>query len=80
VKFATNTTLGNTSSPIIDVSGNLGFFSSSGSFGGGSKILYIANATTVPSSNPSVGGILYVSGGALKFRGVDGTITTIAPA
>jgi hypothetical protein len=48
--------------------------------GNGSKVIYIANATTVPSSNPSGGGILYVEAGALKYRGSSGTITTIAPA
>lgn len=48
--------------------------------GGGSGVIAIANATTVPASNPSGGGVLYVEGGALKYRGSSGTITTIAPA
>lgn len=34
----------------------------------------------VPSTNPSGGGVLYSEGGALKWRGSGGTITTIAPA
>lgn len=42
--------------------------------------LFIANASTVPSSNPSGGGLLYVEGGALKYRGSSGTVTTIANA
>lgn len=50
------------------------------SAGGGTLVVFIANAGTVPSSNPSGGGILYVQAGALKYRGSSGTITSIAPA
>lgn len=50
------------------------------SFGGGEDVLFIANASPIPSANPTGGGIIYVEGGALKFRGSSGTITTIAPA
>ncbi len=46
----------------------------------GAKVLYIANASTVPSSNPSGGGVIYVEGGALKYRGSSGTVTTLASA
>jgi hypothetical protein len=46
----------------------------------GSGIVYIANAATVPASNPTGGGVLYVEGGALKYRGSSGTVTTIAAA
>lgn len=49
-------------------------------FGGGSKVVGLANASTVPSSNPTGGGVLYVEGGALKYRGSGGTVTTIALA
>lgn len=48
--------------------------------GSGEKVIAIANATTVPSSNPTGGGVLYVEGGALKYRGSSGTVTTIAAA
>lgn len=54
-------------------------FASTGSFGGGVKCLFIANATTLPTTNPTGGGILYCSGGALVYRGSSGTVTTIAP-
>jgi hypothetical protein len=37
------------------------------------------NALSIPNSNIS-GGSLYVENGALKFRGGNGTITTIANA
>lgn len=63
------------------VKGNISLHvSASGSFGGGIGVTFIANATTVPSSNPTGGGVLYVEAGALKFRGSSGTVTTIAPA
>jgi len=68
----------NTEAMRIDSSGNLGFGTTS--VGGGVVVIAIANATTVPTSNPSGGGILYVQGGALKYRGSSGTITTIAAA
>ena len=50
------------------------------SYGGGVGVIGIANATTVPTSNPTGGGILYVEAGALKYRGSSGTVTVIAPA
>lgn len=50
------------------------------SYGSGVGVIAIANATTVPSTNPTGGGVLYVEGGALKYRGSSGTVTTIAPA
>jgi hypothetical protein len=49
-------------------------------FGGGVRVIGIINATTVPASNPTGGGILYVEAGALKYRGSSGTVTTIANA
>ena len=54
--------------------------SGTASLGGGAGVIGIANAGTVPSSNPTNGGILYVEAGALKYRGSGGTITTIANA
>ena len=50
------------------------------SFGGGQAVIFIGNATTVPTTNPAAGGILYVSSGALVYRGSSGTVTTIAAA
>jgi hypothetical protein len=57
---------------------NIGFGTSS--FGGGTRVIGIANATAVPSTNPAGGGLLYVEAGVLKYRGSSGTVTTIAPA
>lgn len=48
--------------------------------GGGSGIVSIANATTAPTSNPTLGGFQYSVSGALTWRGSSGTVTTIAPA
>lgn len=46
----------------------------------GDGVIYIANANTNPSSNPVGGGVLYVSAGALVYRGTGGTVTTLALA
>jgi len=43
------------------------------------KVIGMANATA-PTTSPAGMGQLYVEGGALKFRGSSGTVTTIAPA
>lgn len=43
-------------------------------------VISMKNVTTPPAGNPSGGGILYVEGGALKYKGSAGTVTTIAPA
>lgn len=63
----------------ITPSGNFGI-NTSGQFGAGVKVIGLANATTVPTTNPSAGGVLYAEAGALKWRGSSGTITTIAAA
>lgn len=45
---------------------------------GGYPVFAMKNATVVPTSNPTAGGVLYVESGALKYRGQGGAITTIA--
>ena len=59
--------------------GNVGFRTSS-QFGAGQGVIAMANASVAPSVNPANGGVLYVEGGALKYRGSSGTVTVIAPA
>lgn len=49
-------------------------------WGGGIGVILLTNANTTPSSNPTGGGLLYVSAGALVYRGSSGTVTTIANA
>lgn len=46
----------------------------------GEPVLIMLNATTVPSTNISGGGVIYVEAGALKYRGSSGTITTLGIA
>jgi len=50
------------------------------SWADGVKVIGIGNATTVPTTNPSNGGILYAEAGALKWRGSSGTVTTLGAA
>jgi hypothetical protein len=63
----------------LGAGGNIGFRTTS-QFGKGQGVIAIANASVVPSINPADGGILYVEEGALKYRGANGTVTTLAPA
>ena len=43
------------------------------------KVIGMTNATA-PTTSPAGMGQLYVEGGALKYRGSSGTVTTIAAA
>ncbi len=61
------------------LSGNLGINTTS-QFGSGVGVIGITNATTDPTTNPTGGGVLYASSGALKWRGSSGTVTQIAAA
>ena len=72
---------GNTAYPVVfkGGSGNVGI-GTVDQFGGGAKVIGLANAGTIPASNPTGGGVLYAEAGALKWRGSSGTITTIAVA
>lgn len=77
---------------IKDASGNVGikfqgvnanlslFTSSTANYGGGTKVAFIANAGTAPTTDPTGGGILYAEAGALKWRGSSGTVTELAAA
>jgi hypothetical protein len=58
------------------VIGSQGNSLSSGLAGG----IAMANAATAPAATPSGGGVLYVSAGALLYKGSSGTVTTIASA
>lgn len=63
----------------INSVGNLGINTTS-QFGSGKKVIGIANAEVIPTTDTPDGGVLYVENGALKFRGSSGTVTTIAEA
>lgn len=49
------------------------------SFGAGTNVLKLQDGTA-PTANPTAGGFLYVTTGALNYRGSGGTVTAIAPA
>ena len=57
--------------------GNLGIGATT-EFGSGARVIGIANAETIPTANPTGGGVLYVEDGTLKYRGPSGTVTTLA--
>jgi hypothetical protein len=42
--------------------------------------VFIADVANEPTTNPVGGAFLYAHEGALKVRGANGTVTTIAPA
>jgi hypothetical protein len=68
----------NTNKFVISDQANVGI--GQDTFGTSSKfVLAMANATA-PTTSPAGCGQLYVEGGALKYRGSSGTITTIAVA
>ncbi len=73
------TAAGSSAHVILMAAGGVGI-GTRDQFGGGGRVIGIANASTVPSSNPAGGGVLYVESGALKYRGSSGTVTTIANA
>lgn len=63
----------------LDQTGNLsvGGDMSTG-MGGGVGVLGLANATTVPATNPVGGPVIYGEGGHLKARSTDGTVTNLS--
>lgn len=62
----------------LDASGNL-LVGTTAAGTSAASVIGMANATA-PTTSPAGMGQLYVEGGALKFRGSSGTVTTIAPA
>jgi hypothetical protein len=46
----------------------------------GERIIYISNASNVPTSDPVGGGYLYVQSGQLRYRGSSGSVTILANA
>lgn len=47
---------------------------------GGVGVIALKECTTPPPNTPIGAGVLFVSSGALKYKGTSGTVTTIAPA
>jgi hypothetical protein len=48
------------------------------SYGGGTGVVFLANASTPPSSNPTGGGVLYSSSGTLSWMGSSGPASGLA--
>ena len=65
---------------VVSGSRNLQLAGGTLGVGGGAGVIGITNATTVPTSNSTVGGILYVDTGALKYIGTSGSAATIVNA
>ncbi|QMP84567.1 tail fiber protein [Streptomyces phage Endor2] len=66
---------------VIYAKAGVQFGATSTDFGGGAGgILGIKDATTVPSTNPTGGVVVYSEGGVLKFRKPDGTVVTVGDA
>lgn len=63
----------------ITSAANIALFAT-GSYGSGTLVLFVGNASANPSANPTAGGILYSTGGAGTWRGSGGTVTTFGPA
>ncbi len=59
---------------------NLSLLTATKSYGGGVGVIFLPNASTNPSTNPTGGGVLYVNAGALTYRGSGGTVTVLGPA
>jgi hypothetical protein len=64
-------------SEFVGVEGSVGV-GTLNEFGSGDGVLGIGNATTPPPLTPTGGGVMFVEGGALKYKGSSGTVTTIA--
>ena len=65
---------------VLGVQRNVGLATNNPNFGSGQQVVFIGNSGSVPTLDPTGGGILYVENGALKYRGSSGTVTTIANA
>lgn len=72
--------IGSNNADGVVINTNCSFGAGNPSYGGGTGVVNIQNAGVLPTSNPTGGGVLFVQGGALKWRGSSGTVTTIANA
>lgn len=69
------------SQPFVFFPGTVGVNGAGGTqMAGGVGVAAFKNAETVPSGTPTGGGVLYVEGGALKYRGSSNTVTTLGVA
>ncbi len=57
---------------------NISLFQALGSFGNGKNVVFIANATTAPTGNPTGGGDLFVMNGDGYWRNPNGLVQSIS--
>lgn len=62
----------------VRVGTNLQVGGLSGTFGSGTGVMGVSNATVVPTANPSGGVVGYAEGGVFKIREPSGTITPVS--
>lgn len=79
---ARDVTLFRAAAGVLETAGTLhagtNFRLNTTSLGGGSGVLAMANASVVPASNPTGGGVLYASGGHLYWLGSSGSAVELA--
>lgn len=78
ILYAGNTTVLTSGGTDVQVPINTSLGASAPTYGSGTRIVYIGNASAVPTNNPSSGGFLFVDSGTLKYRGPSGTVTPLA--
>jgi hypothetical protein len=56
---------------------NMSLLTNTKSYGGGIGVVYMPNANTVPTTNPTGGAIVYMDSGVLKWRDTAGNVYTL---
>lgn len=56
---------------------NIGVGDTGAPFGGGVRVFGLQNASTVPTTNPTNGVVMYSQGGVLRVRQTDGAVITV---
>lgn len=60
--------------------GNIAIQNAPVSWQSGERVLFVGDAATLPTGNPTSGGFMFSDSGAGKWRGSSGTVTTFGPA
>ena len=63
----------------LQIDGNVAFGGQAPSYGSGDDVLFVSNAATAPTADPTAGNIFYCVEGSLKARGSDGGHVVLAP-
>jgi hypothetical protein len=75
---ATYVAIGATTTALV--SANVSLFDVTGSYGSGTGVVFVKNAGTPATTNPTAGALFWAEGGALKGRGSSGGTATFVPA